>query len=190
MSRVDEKIGMAIADARIADRVALQAKLVDHAPSGPARRIFENTACAFLIERLTGAPLFIADANSLKYFAVRFGRKFQSHREHNIIVRKRCMPVFEIYFSPSEDFYSTSRRPVDLNFADECSNLGAVGSRIHPQRAPDRSRNADQALHSAEVVLGAGRHCAAEIGGAIDEDAVALKAHFRVLPRKLQDDPR
>src|SRR5580693_7433833 len=103
---------MAIADAGVADRVALQAQLVDHAPGGPARRILENTACAFLIERLTGSPLLITDAYSLKYLAVCFGRKFQSHRQHNIIERKRCVPVFKIYFSASEDFYPACTCPV------------------------------------------------------------------------------
>src|SRR6185369_1118693 len=120
------------ADARVADCVALQAKLIDHAPGGPARRILENTARAFLIERLTGSPLLIADANSLKYFAVRFGRKFQSHREHNIIDRKTCMPIFKIYFSASEDFDPAGGRPVDLHLAHEGSNLRAVSAGVHP----------------------------------------------------------
>src|ERR1700722_10728342 len=48
MPGVDEKIGVAIAHARVTDRVSLQAKLIDHASGGPARRIFENTSCAFL----------------------------------------------------------------------------------------------------------------------------------------------
>src|ERR1700680_2477398 len=135
---------MAVADPGIADRVALQTQLVDHAPGGPARRILENTACAFLIERLTGTPLLIADANSLKYLAIRFGRKFQSHREHNIIGSKRCVPVFKIYFSPSEGLDPACARPVHPHFADKCSDLGAIGARVHSKRSSDGSRHANQ----------------------------------------------
>src|ERR1019366_2129043 len=148
MSGVDEKICVTVADAGIADRVALQTQLVDHAPGGPARRILENTACAFLIERLTGSPLLIADANSLKYLAVRFGRKFQSHRQHNIIQSKRCVPVFEIYFSTSQGLDPTCTCPIHLHLADKCSDLGAIGSLIHPERPSVGSRNTDQALHT------------------------------------------
>src|SRR5258708_6961001 len=100
---------------------------------GPARRILENTARDFLIERLAGAPLFIADANSLEYLAVRFGGKFQSHCEHNIIGRKRSVPVFEIYFRPAQSFNPARGRAIHLYLSHESSNLCPVGPRIHPQ---------------------------------------------------------
>ena len=190
MSGVDEKIGVTVADAGIADRVALQAQLVDHAPGGPARRILENTACAFLIERLTGSPLLIADANSLKYLAVRFGRKFQSHREHNIIGRKRCVPVFKIYFSPSEGLDPAGGRPVDLHLADIGSDLRAVGARVHPQRASDRSRHADQAFHAAQIVLGAGGDRAPEVGGAVDDDTGCLRSARPGPAAQVAESPR
>jgi uncharacterized MAPEG superfamily protein len=69
VSGVDEKICMAIADARVAHLKALQAELINHAAGGSARRIFENAAGAFLIERLTGAAFFVADANPLENFS-------------------------------------------------------------------------------------------------------------------------
>src|SRR5580700_750874 len=50
---VDKEIGVAIADARIADVESLQAKFVDHAPGGGPRRILEDAAGAFLPQRLT-----------------------------------------------------------------------------------------------------------------------------------------
>ena len=124
VSGIDEKIGVAVAHAGVADRVALQTQLVDHASGGPARRILENTSCAFLIERLTGTPLLIADANSLKYFAVRFGRKFQSHREHNIIEAQGCVPVAQNLFpAPPEDFYPLPVPTRYTHFSHEGSGI-------------------------------------------------------------------
>ena len=87
-SGVNEKIGMAVADLRVADGVALQAQLIDHAPCGRSGRIFENAARTFLTERLAGAPFLVADTNPLENFAEWFGGKFQLHREHHIIRRK------------------------------------------------------------------------------------------------------
>ena len=69
LAGVDKKIGVAIADAGVADGEALQAQLVDHAAGGSARRILEDAAGAFLIERLAGSALFVADTNSLKNLA-------------------------------------------------------------------------------------------------------------------------
>src|SRR6267154_1128780 len=146
-----------------------------------ARRIFENTARAFLIERLTGSPLLIADADSLKNFAVRFGRKFQSHREHNIIGRKRCMPVFEIYFRAPQGLDPSGRRPEDAYLADMRSDLRPVRPGVHAQRPADGSWNADQSFHAAQVVLGARRDGPAEIDGAIRPYRVPFETNIRIL---------
>src|SRR5262249_28849873 len=73
LAGVDEEIGVTFADAGTADAQSLQAELVDHAAGGSSGRILEDAAGAFLPHGLAGAPLFVADANSLDYFVVRFG---------------------------------------------------------------------------------------------------------------------
>ena len=88
MSGIDEKIGVPVADAGVADGKTLESQFIDHSAGGPAGRIFEDAAGAFLIERLAGAAFFVADANPLENFAVWLGGQLQFHREHNIIGRK------------------------------------------------------------------------------------------------------
>jgi len=77
-----------------------------------------------------------------------------------------------------------------LNLPHEGPNLGPVGPRIHPQRPPDCAGHADQALHPAQVGLGAGRDRAAEVGGAIHEYRISFDADFGVLAFELENHPR
>src|SRR5215467_9679341 len=146
---------MAVADAGIADAQPLESQLINHAASGGPRRVFEDATCGFLTERLAGAPFLIADTNPLKNFLVRFGGKLQRHCEHHIISCKRSVTVFKGNLIAPEDFYPALGSSIQLDFADVAADLHTVGSGVHAQRTADAAGHADQAFHSAEVVLGA-----------------------------------
>src|SRR5262249_33924356 len=112
---VHKEVGVAVADTGFPDAQALEPEFIDHAPGGGSGRIFEDAAGAFLPHGLTGAPLFVADANSLDYFTVRFGGKIQRHCEHHIIRRKRSVTVFKRNLIAPEDFYLASGSAIDLD---------------------------------------------------------------------------
>src|SRR6266852_6784897 len=138
MASVDEEIGMAVADAGVADGKSFKPQLINHPARGPARRVLEDAAGALLAERLARTPFFVADTNPLKNFFVRFGGKFQCHREHHIIRRKRSVPIFERNLMAPEDFDFAGGGPVELHLADVAADLHTVGSGIHTKRASDR----------------------------------------------------
>ena len=163
-----KKIGVAVADARVADGETFQAEFIDHASGGGARRILEDAAGALLAQGLAGAPLFIADTNSLENFAVRLGGKSELHCQHHIIGRKRSVPVFEGNLIACEGFLFCAWPLGRPYFADVRTDLRAVRSGIHPQCAADGTGDADQALHAAEIVFGAEGDRSAQIGGRID----------------------
>src|SRR5690242_4335031 len=186
---VNEKIGVAVADAGIADGKALEPQFINHASGGPARRILENAAGAFLIERLTGAAFFVADANALENFAVWLGGELQFHREHNIIGRKRSVTIFEGNLFFPQRFNARVGGAIEFHLADVGTDLRAIGAGIHAQGAPDGSGHADEAFHAAEVVLGAKGDGAAQVGGRIHVRGISLQAHVGILVRQLQNDP-
>jgi hypothetical protein len=64
VARIHEKIGVPVADAGVSNGKAFEPQFVNHPSGGPAGRIFENTARAFLVERLAGTSFFVADANA------------------------------------------------------------------------------------------------------------------------------
>src|SRR5215831_7413343 len=112
---VHKEVGVAVADTGFPDAQALQPEFIDHAPGGGSGGIFEDAAGAFLPHGLTGAPLFIADANSLDYFTVRFGGKIQRHCEHHIIRCKRSVTVFKRNLITPEDFYPAAASTIDFH---------------------------------------------------------------------------
>src|SRR5260370_13177918 len=60
--------------------------------------------------------------------------------------------------------------------SDVCSSdLHAIGSGIHAQRASDGSRNTDEPFHPAQIVFGAKGNRAAEVRGGIDVGKVAFE---------------
>src|ERR1700722_20979289 len=122
---------MAVADASVADGETFQAQLINHPPSGFSRWVLKNATGAFLIERLTGAAFFVADANPLENFAVRLGGQLQFHREHNIIGRERSVTIFEGQIISAHNFYSAGGCAVGLDFANVGTDLRAVRSGIH-----------------------------------------------------------
>ena len=158
---------MAVADARIANGVAFESELIDHASGGRSGRILENAAGAFLAKRLAGTPFFVADTNPLENFAEWLGGKFQLHREHHIIGRKRCMPVFERNLIALENFDLARGAAIDFYLANIVPDLDSVGAGIHAQGSADCAGNADQPFHAAEIMLGAEGDRSAEVGGGV-----------------------
>src|SRR5262245_528224 len=149
---------MAIADARVAHAQAFEAEFIDHAAGGSSGRIFEDAAGAFLPHRLAGAPLFIADTNSLKYFLVRFGGKTQRHCEHHIIRRKRSVTVFKGNLIVPEDFYLALGGAVDLHLLHVAPDLRAVRAGVHAKSSANRAGNTNKPLHPAKIVFRAERN--------------------------------
>src|SRR2546426_4974919 len=186
---IDEEIGVALANPGVTYPVAFQAQLVDHPAGRSARRILENAAGAFLVERLAGAAFLVADADALENLAERFGGKLQFRRQHNIIGRERSVAVFKVNLAAPERLDSTSPRPVNLNFAHIGTDLRAVGFRVHPQSPAHGAWHADQTLHPPQVVLRAERNRAAQVCCAIDIGEVALQPDVRLRPDQLQHHP-
>ena len=96
-----------------------------------------------------------------------FGGKFQGHREHHIISRKTCMPVFKRNLMIAKSFDLAGRRPVKLDVPNVAADLHAVSTGIHSQGASDGSGDANQAFHSAEAVFSAVGHGSSEVRGRI-----------------------
>src|SRR5216684_7017404 len=189
MASVDEEIGMAVADAGVANGKSFEPQLINHPARGPARRVLEDAAGALLAERLARTPLFVADTNPLKNFFVRFGGKFQLHREHHIIRRKRSVTVFKGNLLAPEDFYLAGGGAVQLDLADVGADLHSIGAGVHAQGAADGAWDSDEAFHAAKVVLGAVGDGAAEVRGRVDLREIAFYDHVRIGRRELQDDP-
>src|SRR5215467_5563172 len=187
---VDKEVGVAVADTGVSDAQTLEPQLVDHAAGRRSRRILEDATGAFLPHGLAGAPLFVADANSLNYFTVRFGGKIQRHCEHHIIRRKRSVTVFKGNLITPEDFYLAAFRAIDLDLFDITADLRSVSAGIHAQSAANRTGHADQPFQAAKVVLGTERHGAAKVGGGIDMSQIAFENHVGIGLGQLQHDPR
>src|SRR5262245_53141538 len=149
---------MAIADAGIADAQAFEAELINHASSRGSGRVLEDAAGAFLPHGLAGAPFFIADANSLNYFTVRFGGKTQRHCEHHIIRRKRSVTVFKGNLSTPEDFYPAPGGAIDLHLLHVAPDLRAVRAGVHAKSSANRAGNTNKPLHPAKIVFRAERN--------------------------------
>src|SRR5712691_11816065 len=169
---------MTVADAGVANRQTLESQLINHAACRRTWRILEYAAGAFLAEGLAGSPFFVADTNTLEDFLERLGGKFQCHRKHHIIGRKRSVPVFERNLIVPEDFDLAARGPVELHLPDIAADLHAVGSGIHTQGATDGAGNTDETLHPAEVVFSAEGDHAAEVGRGVDMGKTAIEHYI------------
>src|SRR5271165_2759321 len=186
---VDEEIGVAVADLRVADAEALETKIINHAPRGRTRRIFKDASSTFLAQRLASSAFFVADTNPLENFLERLGGKFQFHCQHHIIRRKRSVAVFKGNLFAAKGFEFALGGAIEFYFADVGADLHAVSAGVHAQRAAHGAGNADQTFHAAEIVLGAVGHGAAEVGGGVHVRKIAFEGHFRLGARQLQDEP-
>ena len=63
---------------------------------------------------------------------------------------------------------------IEFHLANVGANLRAIGTGVHAQRPTDCAGNPNQALHATEVMFGAKRNRAAEVGGRINVRETAL----------------
>jgi hypothetical protein len=68
--------------------------------------------------------------------------------------------------------------------------LHAVGASVHAQGAADGTGDADEALHAAEVVLGAVCDGAAEVGCGVNVCEISFQDDVGFGSSELEDDPR
>src|SRR5204863_9243423 len=97
--------------------------------------------------------------------------------------------IFKGNFIAAEDFNLAGGGPIEFDFADVAADLHAVSAGIHAKRAADGAGDADEAFHSAKVVLGAVGDGAAEVSGGIHAGKISVQDNFGFRFSELENDP-